>query len=497
MIKNKIIRLFLAVFLCFSLAIIILAGCGSASINDEGPIEEAASYQEEAAEENAAPEEISEDEEGYEEEAGTVINGSITYTIVDTGQADCYNDSGEINCPQPGDPFYGQDGQSDGIQPAYADNEDGTITDLNTGLMWQKDPGQKMTYKEAIAGAETFDLAGYDDWRLPTIKELYSLILFSGTDPSGPEAREAVPFIDTDYFIFKYGDEASGERIIDSQFASSTKYISTTMDGADTVFGVNFADGRIKGYGTGPLRNQPEGKEFFVLHVRGNTGYGINDFIDKGDGTISDNASGLMWSQADSGDGMSWEDALSWVQQKNEEEYLGYSDWRLPDAKELQSIVDYSRSPDTTDSAAIDPVFVVSEIINEAGTKDYPFYWTSTTHIKSNGMGNNAVYVSFGRALGYMEVFGGWVDVHGAGAQRSDPKSGDPDDFPSYFGPQGDVRRLYNHVRCVRDLSLAEDPIEANSQNADTQALEGSTLFAPITGRTAYLIDMQGNIENQ
>ena len=45
------------------------------------------------------------------------------------------------------------------------------------------------------------------------------------------------------------------------------------------------------------------------------------------------------------------------------------------------------------------------------------------------------------------------VDVHGAGAQRSDPKSGDPDDYPYGFGPQGDVIGIYNYVRCVRDIT--------------------------------------------
>ena len=50
----------------------------------------------------------------------------------------------------------------------------------------------------------------------------------------------------------------------------------------------------------------------------------------------------------------------------------------------------------------------------------------------------------------YVGVDNGWVDVYGAGAQRSDPKSGDPDSFPLYFGPQGDVRRLYNYVRCIK-----------------------------------------------
>lgn len=55
------------------------------------------------------------------------------------------------------------------------------------------------------------------------------------------------------------------------------------------------------------------------------------------------------------------------------------------------------------------------------------------------------MYLAFGRAMGYMG--GGWVDVHGAGAQRSDPKWGNPADYP-----QGDAIRIYNFVRLVRDL---------------------------------------------
>jgi hypothetical protein len=61
--------------------------------------------------------------------------------------------------------------------------------------------------------------------------------------------------------------------------------------------------------------------------------------------------------------------------------------------------------------------------------------------------------VAFGEALGWMQDPGGTyqlLDVHGAGAQRSDPKTGDPADYPHGFGPQGDVIRIYNHARCVR-----------------------------------------------
>ncbi len=379
------------------------------------------------------------------------------YPVVDTAQDTCYNDLDSTSCPNPGEAFYGQDAQFADNAPSYTDNGDGIITDNITGLMWQQGPDtdgdgdidahDKLTYDQAVAGAGTLSLGGYTDWRLPTIKELYSLIDFTGKDPSGYEGTDTsrlVPFIDTAYFDFAYGDTSAGERIIDAQYASLTKYVSTTMNGNETMFGVNFADGRIKGYGT----SMP----CFVIYVRENTSYGGNSFIDNGDGTITDSASGLMWSQNDNGTGLNWEEVLAWVDTQNAANYLGYSDWRLSNVKELQSIVDYTRSPDTTASAAIDPLFNVTSIINEAGETDYPYFWTGTTHANWTSIsGGNAAYVAFGRSLGYMN--GEWIDVHGAGSQRSDPKAGDPADYPTGHGPQGDAIRIYNYVRLVRDVT--------------------------------------------
>ena len=48
------------------------------------------------------------------------------------------------------------------------------------------------------------------------------------------------------------------------------------------------------------------------------------------------------------------------------------------------------------------------------------------------------------------------LDVHGAGAQRGDPKSGNREDYPQFFGPQGDVRYVYNFVRCVRTVDTLQ-----------------------------------------
>lgn len=377
------------------------------------------------------------------------------FPVVGTNQTVWYNNQTEINAPAEGDDFYGQSADYPGNTPSYTDNGDGTVTDNVTGLMWQQsfdhngdgtiDYDDKLTYDEVVEIASSIETAGYTDWRLPSIKEMYSLIMFSGKDISGYEGTSTeglIPFMNTVYFEFAYGDTEAGERLIDMQCATTSVYVDESA--GELVFGVNFADGRIKGYGTS-LPGIGD-KAFNYLLVRGRTDYGVNELIDNSDGTITDNATGLMWMQDDNGEGILWKDAFSYAEGM---EYAGYNDWRLPDAKELQSILDYSMSPGTTNSAAIDPLFNSTQIINEAGQDDYPYYWSSTTHANwtSGNDGAWGAYVSFGRAMGNMN---GWVDVHGAGAQRSDPKDGDPAEYSEGHGPQGDAVRIYNYVRLVR-----------------------------------------------
>ncbi|MBD3334972.1 MAG: DUF1566 domain-containing protein [Candidatus Eisenbacteria bacterium] len=417
------------------------------------------------------------------------------YVIVDTGLQTCYDDAIEIVCPQSGEPYDGQDAQYAGAQPDYVLSPDGlTVYDAKTGLTWQQAPDtngdgevdstDKLTWAEfqnhpAQLNAESF--GGYDDWRTPSIKELYSLIDFRGIDPSGfsGDPSELVPFIDTEYFAFAYGDESMGERLIDAQYWSDTEYVGTVFDGQAAVFGVNFADGRIKGY---PREQGPGGvMRQFARYVRGAPDYGTNSFTDNEDGTITDEATGLMWMQADSGGGLNWEAALAYAESVS---YAGYDDWRLPNAKELQSLVDYTRSPSTTGSAAIDPLFSCTEIIDEAGDPNYPFYWTGTTHRNwTQQPGAFGAYIAFGEALGYFGPPGmeSWIDVHGAGAQRSDPKSGDPGEYPYGHGPQGDAIRIYNYVRCVRNAGDSSDTIDVDPDGARGLRLQA----VPNPARTA------------
>lgn len=329
------------------------------------------------------------------------------YPVVDTGQNDCYGSGGTGKlspCPSVGEAFFGQDAQYRDAGPSYTDNGDGTITDKVTGLIWEKE-FRKVSWKDSFPDAAANRTGGYSDWRVPNIKELYSLINFNGVTGapmSGSVPYNAVPYIDTDYFAFEY--PATG-RFIDAQYISSTSYVGTVMNGKKAFFGVNLADGRIKGY---PKSGNPMRETFYVRYVRGNVKYGANSFVDNGDGTITDKATGLMWMKVDSGrlnagenrDGkLNWEEALKWAENLD---YAGYSDWRLPNAKELHSIVDYSRSPGTTGSAAIDPLFSISSIKGSDGSKDFPFFWSSTTHLDGRNLGEYAVYFAFGEAEGYM-----------------------------------------------------------------------------------------------
>jgi hypothetical protein len=377
--------------------------------------------------------------------SGLVLGNSQPESpVVDTGQSKCYDNRRQISCPKPTERFYGQDAQYDGFQMSYRDNGDGTVTDLVTGLMWQKTPpAEHYTWDEAAKYAENLQLAGYDDWRMPTMKELYSLVAFYGS------IRTMTPYINTDYFDFEYPDTSRGHRIIDAQYWSGNKYIGTTMRGDKSAFGFNFADGRIKAYPTGE-RGGPT-KRSFIRCVRGRQGYGRNDFTGNGDGTITDAATGLMWTKSDSETTMNWERALSYAEKLK---YAGYDDWRLPNAKELQSIVDYTRAPDAADpahrSAAIDPVFDLTETES--------WFWTSTTH------GDNlfGVYICFGRAFSAWQWRGERINAHGAGAQRSDPKGGDPARYSRGLGPQGDEIRIYNYVRCVRNVSSKPESGDPN-----------------------------------
>jgi len=91
-------------------------------------------------------------------------------------------------------------------------------------------------------------------------------------------------------------------------------------------------------------------------------------------------------------------------------------------------------------------------------------------------LGERAVYIAFGLATGKMRDRRSGrrrtLNVHGAGAQRSDPKSGDPNSprWANGFGPQGDEIRINNYARAVRSI----DPGSVRIVRPDTTAIPHS-----------------------
>lgn len=273
----------------------------------------------------------------------------------DTGQTTCYNAEGNVlnSCPSPGHLFFGEDAQYAGPARSYTKLDEAgndlpesapswaMVRDNVTGLIWEAkeakddtlnyanlhdadneyswcdtDPdtnggdqgtcGENNT-KDFLAALNGLAFGGHKDWRVPTIKELVTLIDYGRYNPS----------IDTTYFPQTL-----------SIYWSST----TTEHYAGTVWLGNFYIG-----GTG---SSYKSNYYQVRAVRGGQIQPEDRFIVSTDGdTVTDTVTCLEWQRATNS--MDWENALAYA----ENLFLGrHDDWRLPNINELRSIVDYSRS---------------------------------------------------------------------------------------------------------------------------------------------------------
>ena len=118
--------------------------------------------------------------------------------------------------------------------------------------------------------------------------------------------------------------------------------------------------------GTGQIMSYASGDDGDI-HAGGPLSY-----TDNGDGTVTDNRTGLTWEKktdANVATHYIWSDALDYVAALNAMDFAGHNDWRLPNIKELLSIVDYGRS-----NPAIDPIFGPT-----AGGSNRAAYWSSTS----------------------------------------------------------------------------------------------------------------------
>ena len=108
-------------------------------------------------------------------------------------------------------------------------------------------------------------------------------------------------------------------------------------------------------------------------------------FVPQGPSSVLDRATGLTWQAGDDGVARNWEEALAWCSELALDDH---TDWRLPDIKELRSIVDTTRQ-----SPALDP-----QAFPDARSQGY---WTSSTRASSP---NFAWYVIFARGQVYTNI---------------------------------------------------------------------------------------------
>ena len=232
--------------------------------------------------------------------------------------------------------------------PSFTDNGNGTVTDTNTGLMWQKTDNGESTWEYAVTNARNVAVGGYSDWRLPTPAELFSMLNLNNN-----------PAVDTNYFP--------------NNPAGAAGYWWTT-----DIYGTNYASVWCANSGGG-LGPKPKTEtisaggvlRYHARYVRGGAPSNGHNYLNDGDGTVTDLDTGLMWQQVPSA-ATHWSAALT-----NAEIFSlgGHTDWRLPNIKELQTLTDYTLATATTAGAA---KACVNRILFPTNTTPATAYWSST-----------------------------------------------------------------------------------------------------------------------
>jgi hypothetical protein len=261
---------------------------------------------------------------------------TVGYMIPDTGQTVCRNESNQqVDCANilPGDALYGQDGhylQSSLGQHFYTDHGNSTVTDEITGLMWEQVfSDEKMPWSDALTYCEANTTGGYNDWRLPGILELSTLVDAGRSNP--PIDPTAFPSTPNEAFWSS------------SSHAYYSDYAWLVFFNLGYVTGdAKSSDYRVRCVRRGPLE---------IGH--------FDAFALSGDRVVTDRQTGLDWQGCAGGQtGVScsgtafmrtWPQSLAYCEGLS---WAGYSDWRLPNRNELQSIVDYSRRYPSIDTDA-------------------------------------------------------------------------------------------------------------------------------------------------
>jgi len=272
--------------------------------------------------------------------------------------------------------------------PRFTDNIDGTVTDELTGLMWLKDgsclgyQSWKFASRWAIdslntnpggSGCQDYTHV-YSDWRLPNVNELESLVNAGQFNTAswlnnlvfaGVQALE--------YWSSTTSSQDLGQALTVSMWTGAvnpreqnTARPLLVVRGETTTPALVWKTGQETSYRPGDDGDLQEG--FSWPNPR---------FGPSSSPQIADILTGLIWLR-DAGtptDGSctgglrTWQEALDYIACLNSSNYAGSSDWRLPNRKELFSLIDRSQ---------LSPALPSNHHFSNVQPSSY--YWTSTTY---------------------------------------------------------------------------------------------------------------------
>lgn len=291
--------------------------------------------------------------------------GAPPAPVPQTGQTACYKTVGVavIDCAGTG-----QDGETRaGIAwpaPRFTDEGDQTLTDRLTGLAWSKDAdpvGVPKHWQEALDSVKILNrrnYLGHDDWRLPDVNELRSLVNRQSDTVAWLNSLGFLDVLKDDYWTSSSYAACAGNAWVVGMY-------SGIVAGRSKGDGGRVWPVRGGGTGTAPLPktgqvacydNSGTGIECTGTGQDGDSQAGVAwpvpRFTDNGDRTLTDRLTGLVWSREGMTPGPSvcgpgtrktGQGVLDHVRCLNANRYLGKRDWRLPNANELASMVNHGQ----------------------------------------------------------------------------------------------------------------------------------------------------------
>jgi hypothetical protein len=276
-----------------------------------------------------------------------------TIQLPKTGQSTCYDTSGNL-IPCAGTE---QDGDiQTGVawpDPRFNDNADGTVTDNLTGLMWIQNANLSgyMNFQQALDYVKTVNVGNYTDWRLPNVNEFESIINAQALNSSSWLNSQGFTNVQSDWYwtsttgshnkiqIFNYAWQFyAGQGNLAGCIKSGNGYIWPVRGNTINIP----KTGQTECYDTSgniiPCAGTGQDGD-----IQAGVAWPNPRFNDNGDGTVTDNLTGLMWTKDLNQAGTStltWQQALDYIKTVNVGEH---TDWRLPNIIELRSVFDYSK----------------------------------------------------------------------------------------------------------------------------------------------------------